>query len=258
MNTLSKQPARAKQQAARLTRHLQQFAISRRGAAVGAALLLAGGGYAYIQQLQAQQKKARERYVDMIMRRHDAELSPNVPANVLQIVNAFFWRSSCTDLCCVYAGSLMEDLTKWQTRSVARQLHSKVLSSTCCLWLASASWSCLFSPSPGLPCLTAWQNFRYSSIGFSFPLASRTLLCYSLLGYSKSGHQYSCHRDVTAGPPISGCFSEACTPVHPQFVRECGAMSGSCGRGVFSQNNVGSYGAPMEKQPHQSHAHSVL
>ena len=64
MNTLSKQPVLGKQQAARLTRQLQQFAVSRRGAAFGAALLLAGGGYAYIQQLQAQQKKARERYVD--------------------------------------------------------------------------------------------------------------------------------------------------------------------------------------------------
>lgn len=64
MNTLSKQPVLGKQQAARLTRQLQQFAISRRGVAFGAALLLAGGGYAYIQQLQAQQKEARERYVD--------------------------------------------------------------------------------------------------------------------------------------------------------------------------------------------------
>ena len=82
MNTLSKQPILGKQQATRLTRQLQQFATSRRGAAVGAAILLAGGGYAYIQQLQAQQKKARERYVEdrHYFRGRDAETSPNVQA----------------------------------------------------------------------------------------------------------------------------------------------------------------------------------
>ena len=61
MNTLSKQPALGKQQAARLSWQLQQLVVSRRGAALGA-ILLAGGGYVYIQQLQAQHK-ARLRYV---------------------------------------------------------------------------------------------------------------------------------------------------------------------------------------------------
>lgn len=64
MNSLPKQSVLGKQQAERLARQLKQFAVSRRGAAVGAACLLVGGGYAYIQQLQAQQQKARGRYVD--------------------------------------------------------------------------------------------------------------------------------------------------------------------------------------------------
>lgn len=169
MNTLSKQPVQAKQQATRLTRQLQQFAISRRGAAVGAAILLAGGGYAYIQQLQTKQKKARERYVEdrRSFHRHDAEIYPNAKAQVLQYDERVLQSSSpdlCSpDLCCVCAGRLMEDRTKSQTRSAARQLHFKVWSSTCCPWLASASWSCLLSPLHGLPCLTAWRNFRYIS-----------------------------------------------------------------------------------------------
>lgn len=62
MNTLSKKPALGKQQAARLFRQLQQLVASRRGAVIGA-VLLAGGGYVYVQQLQAQQK-LRQRYVD--------------------------------------------------------------------------------------------------------------------------------------------------------------------------------------------------
>ena len=60
MAVLSK-PAGGQQQAIALARQFGHFATSRRGAALAAAVVLAGGGVAYLQQLQSQQKRARER-----------------------------------------------------------------------------------------------------------------------------------------------------------------------------------------------------
>ncbi|KAL3156585.1 hypothetical protein ABBQ38_000875 [Trebouxia sp. C0009 RCD-2024] len=67
MNTLSKQPALGKQQAARITRQFRQLVGSRRGVAVGV-VLLAGGGYVYLQQLQAQQKARLRKPDDGVQR----------------------------------------------------------------------------------------------------------------------------------------------------------------------------------------------
>ncbi len=61
MTLLSIIPAGGKQQAASLARQLGHFAGSRRGAALAAAVLLAGGGLAYVQEINKQQKKARQR-----------------------------------------------------------------------------------------------------------------------------------------------------------------------------------------------------
>ncbi|DBA67674.1 TPA: hypothetical protein ACH3X2_001266 [Trebouxia sp. C0005] len=54
-------PPGGKQQAAGLARQLGQLASSRKGAAFAAAIVLAGGGFAYVQELQKQQKRARQR-----------------------------------------------------------------------------------------------------------------------------------------------------------------------------------------------------
>ncbi len=54
-------PPGSKQQAAGFARQLGQLASSRKGAAFAAAVVLAGGGFAYLQELQKQQQRARQR-----------------------------------------------------------------------------------------------------------------------------------------------------------------------------------------------------
>lgn len=160
MNTLSKQPAPGKQQAAKITRQLQQLVVSRRGVAVGA-VLLAGGGYVYIQQLQAQQR-AHLRYAESTLHQIDGDSLVlgyrQCTAQALRRVEGLLHFCSVSFALC--AGSPMMGCRGSQTRSAAHQLHFKVWSNTCCPWPASVYWSCLLSQLQGLPCPIAWQDFR--------------------------------------------------------------------------------------------------
>ena len=61
MKALAIQPAGGKQQAATLVKQLGLFVGSKRGAALAAAVLLAGGSFAYIQEVKQQQGRARQR-----------------------------------------------------------------------------------------------------------------------------------------------------------------------------------------------------
>ena len=168
---------------------------------------------------------------------------------------------------CTYSGhevssaaetaSLMEAILEAQERAEARQLLCRTWSSFCCPLLARGFWCCSPCPSPGLRCRTVLPDFRYHSVSCWYPQQVR-------IRFSMYINQacWDCvlasHSSCCAGTLVSCCFPEACPSLHPEPLRECGAVPGSRSCGVYSKDHVGAHGAQMAQAAHQPHALSLL
>ena len=153
--------------------------------------------------------------------------------------------------------SLMEATLKAQERGEARQLPCRTWSSFCCPLLAKGSWCCLPCPLPGLRCPTVLPDFRYHSVSC---LHSEQVIIRLSMYIIQACWDYilASHSSCCAGTLVSCCFFEACPSLHPQSLRECGAVPGSRSCGVHSKDYVGAHGAQVAQAAHQSHALPLL
>lgn len=146
MTNLSIRPIGGQQQAASLARQIGQFAGSRKGAAFAAAILLAGGGFAYVQESQKQQRRARQRWVssDIAKQCHSMFNPSLLPLCLIRARSLRLYPSTNP----AFAGivSLMTAVPREPKRSGAHQLLCRTWSSSSCPLLARGSWCCLPSP----------------------------------------------------------------------------------------------------------------